>query len=108
MHPRTLLLALALALIASFAGVNWSAFTAPTTLSLVFTTMEAPLGVLMLAVTAVVAVLFLAFIVYLQTSVLLEARRHAKALEAQRHLARPGGGAAVHRAARVPPPSGRR
>ena len=87
MHLRTLLLVLALALTATFAAVNWSAFTAPTALSLVFTTIEAPLGLIMLAITAVIAVLFLAFIVYLQTSVLLEARRHAKALEAQRQLA---------------------
>ena len=87
MQLRTLLLVLALALTATFATVNWSAFVAPTTLSLVFTTIEAPLGLIMLAITAVIAVLFLAFIVYLQTSVLLEARRHAKALETQRQLA---------------------
>lgn len=87
MQLRTLLLVLALALTATFAAVNWRAFVAPTTLSLVFTTIEAPLGLIMLAITAVIAVLFLAFIVYLQTSVLLEARRHAKALETQRQLA---------------------
>ena len=87
MQLRTLLLVLALALTAAFAAVNWSAFIAPTTLSLGFTTIEAPLGLIMLAITAVIAVAFLAFIVYLQTSVLLEARRHAKALEAQRQLA---------------------
>jgi uncharacterized integral membrane protein len=87
MQLRTLLLVLALVLTAAFAAVNWSAFVAPTTLSLVFTTIEAPLGLIMLAITAVIAVLFLAFIVYLQTSVLLEARRHAKALETQRQLA---------------------
>lgn len=87
MDLRTLLLVLVLALTATFAAVNWSAFTAPTALSLVFTTIEAPLGLIMLAITAVIAVLFLAFIVYLQTSVLFEARRHAKALEAQRQLA---------------------
>jgi uncharacterized integral membrane protein len=87
MQLRTLLLILVLALIALFAAVNWSAFTAPTTLSLVFSTVEAPLGLIMLAATAVIAVLFLVVIVYLQTSVLLEARRHAKELDAQRQLA---------------------
>jgi uncharacterized integral membrane protein len=87
MQLRTLLLVLALALTAVFAAVNWSAFTAPTRLSVVFASIEAPLGLIMLAVTAVVAVLFLVFIVYLQSSVLLEARRHAKELEAQRQLA---------------------
>lgn len=87
MQLRTLLLVLVLALTALFAAVNWGAFTTPTTLSLVFATIEAPLGLIMLAVTAVIAVLFLVFIVYLQTSVLLEARRHAKELDAQRQLA---------------------
>jgi uncharacterized integral membrane protein len=87
MQLRTLLLVLVLALIALFAAVNWSAFTAPTTLSLVFSTVEAPLGLIMLSATAVIAVLFLVVIVYLQTSVLLETRRHAKELDAQRQLA---------------------
>ena len=70
-----------------FAAVNWTAFTAPTTLSLVFRTIEAPLGLIMLGLTALIVVLFLIFVVYLQTSVLLETRRHAKALEAERQLA---------------------
>jgi uncharacterized protein YlxW (UPF0749 family) len=87
MQLRTLLLVLVLALTAAFAAVNWGAFTAPTSLSLVFTTVEAPLGLIMLGVAALIAVLFLVFIVYLQTSVLLETRRHARELEAQRQLA---------------------
>lgn len=87
MQLRTLLLVLVLALTAFFAAVNWSAFTQPTPLSLVFTTIEAPLGLIMLGITALIAVLFLVFIVYLQTAVLLEARRHARELEAQRQLA---------------------
>jgi uncharacterized membrane protein len=87
MQLRTLLLVLVLALTAAFAAVNWSAFTAATALSLGFTVVEAPLGLIMLALTALIAVLFLVFIVYLQTGVLLEARRHARELEAQRQLA---------------------
>lgn len=87
MRLRTLALLLALAALAAFAAINWSAFTAPATLSLVFTTVEAPLGVVMLAVAGAIAVLSLAFIAYLQTSVLLDARRHARELEASRALA---------------------
>jgi uncharacterized integral membrane protein len=87
MQLRTLLLVLVLVLTAAFAAVNWSAFTATTALSLGFTVVEAPLGLIMLALTALIAVLFLVFIVYLQTGVLLEARRHARELEAQRQLA---------------------
>lgn len=87
MQLRTLALLLALAALAVFAAINWSAFTAPATLSLVFTTVEAPLGVVMLAVAGAIAVLFLVFIAYLQTTVLLDARRHARELEASRALA---------------------
>jgi uncharacterized integral membrane protein len=87
MQFRTLALLLALAALAVFAAINWSAFTTPATLSLVFTTVEAPLGVVMLAVACAIAVLFLLFIAYLQTTVLLDARRHARELEASRALA---------------------
>ncbi len=87
MQLRTLALLLALAALAVFAAINWSAFTTPATLSLVFTTVEAPLGVVMLAVACAIAVLFLVFIAYLQTTVLFDARRHARELEASRALA---------------------
>ena len=87
MYLRTLLLVLVLGATAAFAAVNWGAFTAPTTLSLVFTTVEAPLGLIMLGLAAILTVLFLVFLVYLQTSVILEARRYARELRAQREIA---------------------
>ncbi|MGH8682940.1 MAG: LapA family protein [Burkholderiales bacterium] len=87
MNLRTLLLLLIVAAIAVFAALNWGAFTAPTTLSLGFGEMQAPLGLIMLAMTAVLALAFLVFVVYLQTTVLLEARRHARELQASRGLA---------------------
>ena len=87
MYLRTLLLLLVLGTIAGFAAINWGAFTAPTSLSLVFTTVEAPLGLIMLGLAAILTALFLVFLVYLQTSVILEARRYARELRAQRELA---------------------
>lgn len=87
MSVRSLLIVAVLILIGLFAALNWSAFTAPTRLSLIFGSVEAPLGLLMLFVIALLTVLFLVFIVYLQTSVLLESRRYAKELQAQRELA---------------------
>jgi CHASE3 domain sensor protein len=48
---------------------------------------QGPLGLIMLGLTALVTVLFLAFVVYLQTSVLIDSRRHARELKAQRALA---------------------
>ncbi len=87
MQLRSLLLVAVLALTALFAVINWHAVMAPTTLSLLFATVEAPLGLILLALAAAIALLFLVFIVYLETSALLETRRHGKALESQRQLA---------------------
>jgi uncharacterized integral membrane protein len=87
MYVRTLLMVLALAALAVFAAANWSAFTTPTTLSLIFTTVEAPLGLVLLGFVVLLAALFLIYVVYLQSSVLFETRRHTRELQAQRELA---------------------
>jgi len=87
MPLRTIVLLIILAVVALFAALNWSAFLAPTTLSLGFTQVQAPLGLLMLALLAAVTAVFLGYLVYLQSTVLLESRRHAKELQAQRELA---------------------
>lgn len=87
MNIRTLFLSLVLAAVAVFVALNWSTFLASSTLSLGFATFEAPLGLVMLGLLAALALVFLGFIVYLQTSVLLEARRHARELQSQRELA---------------------
>ncbi|HKB82726.1 MAG TPA: LapA family protein [Burkholderiales bacterium] len=87
MKAPTLLLLVILALIVIFAAVNWSVITAPATVSLLVTDVQAPLGLIMFGLTALVTVLFLIFAVYLQTAVLLDARRHSRELQAQRELA---------------------
>lgn len=83
----TILLLLVLALIITFVAVNWSLFLAPATLSLVVGSVEAPLGLIMLALLGLLTAVFLVLLVALQTRVLLEARRHAKEMQAQRELA---------------------
>jgi uncharacterized integral membrane protein len=87
MRTRTLILVVLLTALTLFAAINWQAFVAPTTLSLLVTSVQAPLGVIMLGFTAAIALAFLVFIVYMQTSLVLELRRQARALEAQRELA---------------------
>jgi len=87
MKARTLLLLLALFAIVLFAALNWTVFTTPATLSLLVASIEAPLGVIMLGLLALLTVLFVIFAGYMQTSTLLEARQQARALEAQRKLA---------------------
>jgi uncharacterized membrane protein len=87
MKIRTLFLLIVIAAIAVFAALNWNAFMTKTSLSLGVAAVEAPLGLIMLAIVVFLAVFFLIFVVYLQTSFLLEARRTAKELQSNRELA---------------------
>ncbi|PPC88264.1 MAG: Signal transduction histidine kinase [Methylotenera sp.] len=87
MKVRALVLLGVLGLFLIFMVLNWTTILAPTTLNLGVADVNAPLGLVMLGMIAVLTALFLVFIVYLQTSVLLEARRHAKELQTNRELA---------------------
>jgi hypothetical protein len=87
MRLRTLFILIVLAAIGAFSILNWNAFITPTPLSLGFVDIEAPLGLVMLGLLVFLTALFLVFIVFLQTSVLLEARRHSRDLKASQALA---------------------
>ncbi|HIJ89361.1 MAG: LapA family protein [Desulfobulbaceae bacterium] len=87
MKVRTLFLLIVLIAITAFAALNWSAFMTQTTLSLGVANVQAPLGLVMLGMLAFLVALFLVFVVYLQTSVLFDARRNARELQASRELA---------------------
>lgn len=87
MSLRVVLLLVLVAALALFAILNWAAFTAPTTLSLLVGSVEAPLGLIMLLITGFLAAVFLAYAFYLQTSALLETRRMARELQTQREIA---------------------
>ncbi|HEX7228343.1 MAG TPA: LapA family protein [Candidatus Binatia bacterium] len=87
MYLRTVMILAVLGLIVVFSALNWSAFIAPTVLSLGFTSIEAPLGLILLGIVALLTLLFLVYITYLQSTVLLESRRHARELQLQRDLA---------------------
>jgi len=87
MRVRTLLMMLVVSAIVLFIALNWSAFTAHTQFSLGFWNVEAPVGVMMLVPMALLTVLFLIYVVYLQTSQLLAGRRHERELQAHRELA---------------------
>lgn len=87
MRARTALLLIVLVGVGVFAALNWSVFTTPTPLSLGFRHVDAPLGLVLLAVIAGLTLLYLVLLVWLQTSALLEARRSARELLAQRQLA---------------------
>lgn len=87
MKLRTLLLVIILAAIAVFVLINWNAFTVQTTLSVGFAKVEAPLGLVMLGLLILLTAVFLVFAIYLQTSFLLEARRHGREAQESRVLA---------------------
>ena len=59
----------------------------PTTLTFGVGTVEAPLGLILLAIVALITLLFLIYIVFLQSSSLLESRRQTRELQSQRELA---------------------
>lgn len=87
MKLHSLLLLIILAAIAAFSALNWSTFISPTNLSLGFTSVHMPLGLVMLGMLVLIVMLCLMFVVYIQAKALLESHQHAKALKAQRELA---------------------
>ncbi len=87
MKTPTLLLLVVLAFVALFAIVNWNAIVTPTTVSMLVADIQAPIGLIMLVLLALVTAMFLLFVVYLQATVLLDARRQSRELQAQRELA---------------------
>ena len=76
-----LLIVIVLGVVAVFAVLNWHVVVLPASLSLGFATVEAPLGLILLAVTAALTLLFLIYLVYLQSAALIESRRYARELQ---------------------------
>ena len=87
MRARTALLLIALAGVGLFAALNWTAFTTPGSLSLGFRRVDAPLGLVMLAVIAGLTLLYIVLLAWSETRALLEARRASRELITQRQLA---------------------
>jgi len=84
---RAVVLFVGLTLVGLFALLNWTAFVTPTPLSLGVTTVEAPLGLVMLGVVAFLSVLFVVWAMMMQGGALMESRRLARDLQVQRDLA---------------------
>jgi hypothetical protein len=87
MRIRSLLLVLVLTLIAAFTALNWSVFLVDTPLSLGVSTVQAPLGLIMLGLLIFMVAYCLVYVLYLQSNVLMDARRNAKELQTNRELA---------------------
>jgi uncharacterized integral membrane protein len=87
MTVRTVALLILPALLVLFAVFNWGTFIAPTRLSLLVTSVEAPLGLVMLGFVALLTVVFLGYLMFVQASALAAGRRQADELRQQRELA---------------------
>jgi len=87
MKIRDWLLILVLVAVAGFAVLNWSVILAPTALNLGIADIHAPLGLIMLGMVIVLVAFFMVYVLYLQTSVLFDARASAKELQNNRKLA---------------------
>jgi uncharacterized integral membrane protein len=87
MRFRSIPLLLVLAVTAVFVVMNWSVIVSPTTLSMGARTFEAPLGLVLLGLMALLGVSFILYALSLQGSALFESRRHAREVQTQRDLA---------------------
>lgn len=87
MRIRSLLLVLVIVLIAAFTALNWDVFLANTPLSLGVSTVQAPMGLIMLGLLIFVVAYGLVYVLYLQSNVLMDTRRNAKELQTHRELA---------------------
>ncbi len=86
MRSRTLLLVLAAGLVVVFALLNWAEFSRLTPLNLGWTTLSAPLGLILLGLLALAAIAFLASSAVNHSRHVRQEREQSKALQAQREL----------------------
>ena len=87
MNLRNLTVLVILLLVALFAGLNWPLLTTPSEINLVFTRVTAPVGLILLAVIALLSLLYFIFIAVIETGALIEIRRYARQVEQARKLA---------------------
>ena len=87
MRFRTIALIVLIVLMAGFAALNVDEFSRTSVLSLGFTTVQVPLGLVMLVLLAAVLLVFLATTLYIQSTHLLEMRQTTRELTTQRELA---------------------
>jgi uncharacterized integral membrane protein len=87
MKPRTVIVLLILLALFLFSALNWSTFTHPTALNVLFGQVEAPLGLLMLGLIGLLTLGYLLLLTRAETGALLDNRRASKELEKARKLA---------------------
>ncbi len=86
MKIRTFLLVIGLIAIAAFVALNWSAIMTPTILSLGVASVQAPLGLLMLALLTIFTVFLIVFIIYSRAAGFFKERHHLKEMQVTQEL----------------------
>ncbi len=87
MRTRTILMILVVLLVAAFLVVNWSIFAASVKVSLIFASIDVPMGLVMLGILTLITLTFGIYSAVSWSAILLEFRRQAKELTVQRTLA---------------------
>ncbi|ANT65353.1 MULTISPECIES: hypothetical protein [Prosthecochloris] len=87
MKPHTITMVGLLFLVLLFAALNWQLFAQSGAVNFVLYRVEAPLGLIMLAIVGIMSVLYTFFIGRLELASLLQERKQSKALEEARDLA---------------------
>jgi hypothetical protein len=87
MRTRTIVLVVAILLVAGFAALNWTEIVRPSPLMFGPVVADAPLGLILLALLGLTLILFLASSIAMRTQSLMDYRQNQKTLEAQRDLA---------------------
>lgn len=87
MRGRNVFLIAFVVLMGLFAWRNWSVFSEERTLSLIFTQVTAPFGVVLLTIMAVLVVVYFLYTVGLEAAALMEVKRYARELLSARKLA---------------------
>ncbi|TNF62264.1 MAG: DUF1049 domain-containing protein [Burkholderiales bacterium] len=87
MSIRSIVLIVALLLVAAFVALNLEEVFRPTTLNFAFAQVQAPMGLVLLGMLCVLLVLFLLLMVFNQTAHLIEVRRISREAADQRQLA---------------------
>ena len=87
MRIRSISLILGIVLTTAFVALNLEEFNRLSLLSLGFTSVQAPLGMIMLVALAAALLIFLLFSAYAKSAYLIDNRRTSQELKAQRELA---------------------
>lgn len=87
MKIKTLLLLILFAIISVFLVINWGEFIKPTTISLWYQTIEAPLGLILLGLIIILTVIFGIYALSFRTSLLLKERNLTNELKKAQEIA---------------------